>query len=69
MCIRDRHITEPFGTEILEMKYRKATTEIRNKADYLSYEDKLTDNEKNICNEDVYKRQALDKKFEEVFYF
>ena len=33
------------------MKYRKATTEIRNKADYLSYEDKLTDNEKNICND------------------
>ena len=33
------------------MKYRKATTEIRNKADYASYEDKLTDNEKNICND------------------
>ena len=46
-----RHITEPFSTDILKMKYRKATTEIRNKADYASYEDKLTDNEKNICND------------------
>ena len=46
-----QHITEPFSTDILKMKYRKATTEIRNKADYASYEDKLTDNEKNICND------------------
>ena len=46
-----QHITEPLSTDILKMKYRKATTEIRNKADYASYEDKLTDNEKNICND------------------
>lgn len=46
-----QHITEPFSTDILKMKYRKATTEIRNKADYASYEDKLTGNEKNICND------------------
>lgn len=46
-----QHITEPFSTDILKMKYRKATTEIKNKADYASYEDKLTGNEKNICND------------------
>ena len=47
---RNTHDDE-ISTDILKMKYRKATTEIRNKADYASYEDKLTDNEKNICND------------------
>ena len=41
----------PFATTILDMKYRKAITEIKGKADYTSFEDKLSDDEKNILND------------------
>ena len=41
----------PFATTILDMKYRKAITEIKGKADYASFEDKLSDDEKNILND------------------
>ena len=45
-----QHITEPFSTDILKMKYKKSNYgDQKQKQDYASYEDKLTDNEKNIC--------------------
>lgn len=41
----------PFPADVYDIKYRKLTTMIKNKADYASYEDELTDDEKNILND------------------
>ncbi len=42
---------KPFDVSVLDMKYRKAITEIKGKAEYSSYEEKLSNDEKNILND------------------
>lgn len=48
---RMQEATQPFSEEVLDMKYRKATAEVRSKIELSSYEDKLTADEKNIMND------------------